>query len=261
MKTEIRKLKAEEIECRVAQCGKGKKGPWCSILLYKDVRVDQRILDETFGMLNWKRSHELIGDRLYCTVSVWDEGKQQWISKQDVGTESYTEKEKGQASDAFKRACFNLGIGRELYTAPKIFISLNDGEYTERDGKIYPKISLDVSSIDYDEEGRISALTLIDSSLTMRYRLGNAAPSDNDGWQQPEKFPRPQKESPAKKRLVRGSGAWVKAVERIARGEEGLMEKLRSSYVWDEQTEADFSEDVFNYNLESRDNDGQFKGE
>lgn len=80
-----------------------------------------------------------------------------------------------------------------------------------------------------------------------------------DGWQQPEKFPRPQKASPARKRLVRGSGAWVKAVERIARGEEGLMEKLRSSYVWDEQTEADFSEDVFNYNLESRDDDGQIK--
>lgn len=80
-----------------------------------------------------------------------------------------------------------------------------------------------------------------------------------DGWQQPEKFPRPQKASPAKKRLVRGSGAWVKAVERIARGEEGLMEKLRSSYVWDEQTEADFSDDVFNYNLDSRDDDGQIK--
>ena len=80
-----------------------------------------------------------------------------------------------------------------------------------------------------------------------------------DDWQHPEKFPRPQKASPAKKRLVRGSGAWAKAVERIARGEEGLMEKLRSSYLWDEQTEADFSEDVFNYNLESRDDDGQIK--
>lgn len=80
-----------------------------------------------------------------------------------------------------------------------------------------------------------------------------------DGWQQPATFPKPQKASPAKKRLVRGSGAWSKAVERAARGEEGLMEKLRSSYVWDEQTEADFSDDVFNYNLDSRDDDGQIK--
>ena len=84
-------------------------------------------------------------------------------------------------------------------------------------------------------------------------------PQPVEYWQQPEKFPRPQKASPARKRLVRGSGAWVKAVERIARGEEGLMEKLRSSYIWDEQAEADFSEDVFNYNLKSRDDDGQIK--
>ena len=64
----------------------------------------------------------MINGNLFCTVEVWDEEKKEWISKQDVGKESYTEKEKGQASDAFKRACFNLGIGRELYTAPFIWI-------------------------------------------------------------------------------------------------------------------------------------------
>lgn len=257
---DIRKLKAEEIECRVAQCGKNQKGAWCSILLYKDARVDQRILDETFGLMNWKRSHELIGDRLYCTVSVWDEGKQQWITKQDVGTESNTEKEKGQASDAFKRACFNLGIGRELYTAPKIFISLKPGEYTEKGDKVYPRISLDVSSIGYDDEGRINALTLIDSNLEVRYRMGQPSSGTDDGWQQPVTFPKPQKPAePRKKRLVRGSGAWDKAVARAAKGEEGLMEKLQSMYVWDEQTDADFSDDVFNYNINNRDDNGQLK--
>lgn len=257
---DIRKLKAEEIECRVAQCGKNQKGAWCSILLYKDARVDQRILDETFGLMNWKRSHELIGDRLYCTVSVWDEGKQQWITKQDVGTESNTEKEKGQASDAFKRACFNLGIGRELYTAPKIFISLKPGEYTEKGDKVYPRISLDVSSIGYDDEGRINALTLIDSNLEVRYRMGQPSSGTDEGWQQPQTFPKPQKPAaPQKKRLVRGSGAWDKAVARAAKGEDGLMDKLRDMYVWDEQTDADFSEDVFNYNINNRDDNGQLK--
>ena len=44
----------------------------------------------------------------------------QWIAKTDCGVESFAEKEKGEASDAFKRAGFNVGIGRELYT--KIFI-------------------------------------------------------------------------------------------------------------------------------------------
>lgn len=114
----IRPLRAEEIDCRVATISA--KG--LALLLYKDARVDQSILDETFGVYGWQRSHQWMGERLYCTVSVRDPETGEWISKQDVGTESYTEKEKGQASDAFKRACFNLGIGRELYTAPFIWI-------------------------------------------------------------------------------------------------------------------------------------------
>nr|DAO96112.1 MAG TPA: Rad52/22 family double-strand break repair protein [Caudoviricetes sp.] len=114
----IRPLRAEEIDCRVATINA--KG--LTLLLYKDARVDQSILDEAFGVYGWQRSHQWMGERLYCTVSVRDPETGEWISKQDVGTESYTEKEKGQASDAFKRACFNLGIGRELYTAPFIWI-------------------------------------------------------------------------------------------------------------------------------------------
>ena len=111
---DIRLLRADEIDARVATVTP--KG--CSLLLYKDARCDMRLLDETFGSMNWQRSHEVIDGNLYCNVSVWDEEKKIWVKKQDVGTESYTEKEKGQASDSFKRACFNFGIGRELYTAP-----------------------------------------------------------------------------------------------------------------------------------------------
>lgn len=117
--TEFRELKANEIDCRIAQV----KENGLSLLLYKDARSDMNILDETVGCMNWKRSHQSIDGRLYCTVSVRDNTTDSWISKQDVGTESYTEKEKGQASDSFKRACFNWGIGRELYTAPFIWIS------------------------------------------------------------------------------------------------------------------------------------------
>ena len=108
---QIRLLNSDEIECRVGTISE--KG--LSLLLYKDARADMKILDETFGAMNWERQHELIGDNLYCTVRIWDENKHQWISKMDVGTESYTEKEKGQASDSFKRACVSVGIGRELY--------------------------------------------------------------------------------------------------------------------------------------------------
>lgn len=113
----FRDLRADEIECRVATVSQ--KG--CSLLLYKDARCDMAILDETVGSLNWQRRHTK--DNANCIISIWDKDKSQWIEKEDTGTESFTEKEKGLASDSFKRAAFNWGIGRELYTAPFIWVS------------------------------------------------------------------------------------------------------------------------------------------
>ena len=118
--TMFRDLRADEIECRVAQA----KQNGVALLLYKDARCDQNILDETVGAMNWQRFHGR--ENANCTVTIWDDKKQQWISKEDTGTESNTEKEKGLASDSFKRACFNWGIGRELYTAPFIWIDAKD---------------------------------------------------------------------------------------------------------------------------------------
>lgn len=112
----FRDLRADEIECRVAQC----KENGVSLLLYKDARCDQNILDETVGAMNWERHHSR--ENANCTVSIWDSNKEKWVSKEDTGTESNTEQEKGLASDSFKRACFNWGIGRELYTSPFIWI-------------------------------------------------------------------------------------------------------------------------------------------
>lgn len=155
----FRKLYASEIDARVSTINKN----GCSLLLYKDARVDQNILDETFGIFGWKRSHQLIGDRLYCTVEVWDDEKKQWISKQDVGTESYTEKEKGQASDSFKRACFNLGIGRELYTAPFIWITPDKVNITEKDGRYTTTDRFAVESIGYSEDGNINKIVIINT--------------------------------------------------------------------------------------------------
>jgi hypothetical protein len=116
----IRALKAEEIECKVAQVSA--KG--VQLLLYKDARCDKRILDETFGMMKWADCYSEIKGNLYCSIMLYDEVTGMWIQKQDCGVESaFGDKEKGEASDAFKRACFNVGIGRELYT--KIFIWIN----------------------------------------------------------------------------------------------------------------------------------------
>ena len=116
----FRDLTAEEIDCRVSTCNEN----GVSLLLYKDARCDMNILDETVGSMNWQRRHTR--DNANCIVEIWDDAKGQWIAKEDTGTESYTEKEKGQASDSFKRACFNWGIGRELYTAPFIWVSAAD---------------------------------------------------------------------------------------------------------------------------------------
>lgn len=154
---EFRKLKAEEIDVRVARLFTDS----AYLLLYKDARVDQNILDETVGMYNWQRKHEVIDGNLYCTVSLYDGQKEAWVSKQDVGTESNTEKEKGQASDSFKRACFNWGIGRELYTAPQIKVYAQN--ITIKDGKSYDKFY--VREIGYDDAGNINALEIINKTL------------------------------------------------------------------------------------------------
>ena len=114
----FRALKADEIDVRVG--GVYKTG--ITMLLYKNARVDMQILDETVGEMNWQRDHKEIKGNLYCGVGIWDEKKYEWVWKWDCGTESFSEKEKGEASDAFKRAGFNWGIGRELYTAPFIYL-------------------------------------------------------------------------------------------------------------------------------------------
>ena len=112
---EFRLLRADEIDVRVKSVGANS----VMLLLYKDARCDQNILDETVGAMNWQRHHSR--DNRNCIVSIWDSEKQMWIEKEDTGTESNTEAEKGLASDSFKRACFNWSIGRELYSAPNLW--------------------------------------------------------------------------------------------------------------------------------------------
>lgn len=169
-----RALLPEEISCRVQQVTENKGA---IILLYKDARVDMNILDETYGAMNWKREHQTIDGNLYCTISVWDEAKSQWVSKQDVGVESYTEATKGEASDAFKRAGFNWAIGRELYTGPFIFVNLEDGEWSinQRSGKPQTtfKFGLSVKEITYTDKREIKTLVLVDKKGKVRFEHGS----------------------------------------------------------------------------------------
>lgn len=145
----FRTLEADEIDVRISTV----KDNGMSLLLYKDARCDMNILDETVGAERWQRHHELINGNLFCNVGISfknAQGFESWVWKQDVGTESYTEKEKGQASDSFKRACFNWGIGRELYTAPFIWVA--GCNKTDK---------FKVKEIGYANNRKISRLTII----------------------------------------------------------------------------------------------------
>lgn len=163
----VRTLYANEIECRVGTISE--KG--LSLLLYKDARVDMKLLDEIYGVSNWQRKHEVIGGNMYCSVSIWDEKKKQWISKMDVGTKSRTETEKGESSDAFKRACVNWGIGRELYTAPFIWIGAGKCKIQMKDNKYTTYDKFSVSSISYNENREITGLVIVNQDGRVVYSL------------------------------------------------------------------------------------------
>lgn len=160
----IRNLTADEIECRVQTVKKTPK-PYCILLLYKNARCDMKILDETFGTFRWQRKHYECKNNLFCSVGIKTESEE-WVWKDDCGAESYTEKEKGEASDSFKRACFNWGIGRELYTAPFIYVQLDENEF-DKDDKL--KTRFNVKSITISDEKTITSLEITDNNNKARF--------------------------------------------------------------------------------------------
>ena len=167
-KLEFPLLTAAQIEVRISTISE--KG--VSLLLYKDARCDMNILDDIVGALNWKREHTR--DNANCIVSIWDNEKSQWISKEDTGTESYTEKEKGLASDSFKRACFNFGIGRELYTAPFIWLNADKVNLFDKSGKKSTYDTFSVNKIAYTDK-IITSLEIINQKNIVVYSMNNTS--------------------------------------------------------------------------------------
>lgn len=172
----MRKLKADEIECRVSQVSA--KG--CSLLLYKTARVDRAILDEEFGTMSWQNDFKLIDGKMYGGIGVYSNDLSEWIWKWDCGTESNTEAEKGQASDCFKRAGFKWGIGIELYSAPFIFVNVP----TEKDGNKYKLVDkfqkFKVSEIGYADNGDINKLKIVDEKNKTVFEIGKYIKPDNE---------------------------------------------------------------------------------
>ena len=169
-----RPLTISDIDFRVQSIN---KIGYATILAYKSARVDMNRLDEVVGHTGWQKRYDLIDGNLFCSVGVYDKENNQWIWKQDVGTESMTEKEKGQASDAFKRACFNWGIGRELYEYPIISIKLKEKEEYEigNDGKARQTWGLKLRDWKWHAQftdGKINYLACKDQNDSLRFQWG-----------------------------------------------------------------------------------------
>ena len=226
----FRLLKYNEIDCRVSTV----KEKGFSILLYKDARCDMNILDESVGAMNWKREHTR--DNANCIVSLWDKEKAQWISKEDTGTESFTEKAKRLASDSFKRACFNWGIGRELYTVPFIWIKPIGNEIISKGGgKFSTYTKLTVKSITYNGS-EIESVVLIDKKGLVRFD------SSNKSTPPAEPVPKSKEKPKYKPELIPNNSIWDGVVKAIKGGY--TIEQVKSKYKISEVNEAKLKEEL-----------------
>ena len=144
MELKFRNLTKDEIEVRLGGGG--------SILLYKTARTDANILDESG--LKWQCKFYQVKNTMFCSIGIYDEDLKEWVWRDDCGDDDYTmEKVKAEASDCFKRAGFKWGIGRGLYTSPKIRTSDLPLEFQKSQ-------YFDVARIGYDENGNITDLTI-----------------------------------------------------------------------------------------------------
>jgi hypothetical protein len=201
----FRGLRPDEIDVRVGSVSA--KG--VSLLLYKDARCDMNILDETYGVEGWQRKHEVINGNLYCGIGIYNKDINEWVWKWDCGTESYTEKEKGEASDSFKRAAFNVGIGRELYTAGFTFVQCPTQKKST--GKGYELVNpyqfsgAYVSDIRYKEtehKREIIGLVIKDSkgvTLYSKFEQQATQTITNNSIELPDAIPEPTQEIANKK--------------------------------------------------------------
>lgn len=247
-------LEIEHIDFRIQSITK--KG-FATILAYKDARTDMNRLDEVCGAL-WQDKYELIDGQLFCSIGIKIENE--WIWRQDVGIESNTEATKGRASDAFKRAGFRWGIGRELYDFPRIQMMLKPNEFTEYNGKGKQTYNLKLDKwswkINRDDIGKISRLVGYDENGALRYDSNsdfNNAPVGS-APHKPQQ-PKPQQQSKPtdtkeKKWLNKMQGKdmskhWLNAINKIQNGTITSVSQIKMAYKVSKEIEAELQE-LFN---------------
>lgn len=221
-------LEPDQIECRIGTCDE--KG--VSLLLYKDARVDMSLLDEVVGPYNWKREH--CRDNANCIVSIWDDDKKEWISKEDVGVESKTQEQKGLASDSFKRSCTNWGIGRSLYSSPYIYFNSDECNINTYNGKKTCRDKFIVRKIQYDSKNRITSVTIYNTKTKISKVFKNYYTTSQDNAAESQTKEEPQvnnktKEEPqVKQKLV--SATEAKALANVCKKKDINIEKLFKQY-------------------------------
>jgi hypothetical protein len=130
---DLKELKREmPYKWRVQSFSKWK--PEASCVAYIDSRQVQELLDEVVGPENWQDKYYEVKGNLFCTIGIRVKGLWRW--KTDCGTESNVDKQKGEASDAFKRAAVKWGIGRFLYSMKFVRLPAN----VKKEGNNYPHI-------------------------------------------------------------------------------------------------------------------------
>lgn len=171
MGIKFRLLRADEIEVRTQQT----KENGTSVLLYKTARTDANLLDETVGAENWQNDFKSIDGKMFGYISIKYDGE--WVTKSDSGTEGNIEAEKSLASDAFKRAGFKWGIGRELYTAPFIWLSSDVIKIEmSKTGKPITKETFSVSKIAYNDNREISMLEIVNNKGKTVFTFNSKTP-------------------------------------------------------------------------------------
>lgn len=102
-----------------------------SCVAYIDARDVQDLLDEVCGVDGWQVKYKEHKGNLFCSIGIYNGQVEEWIWKEDCGTESNVEKQKGEASDAFKRAAVMWGVGRFLYhkTIVKLPVKEKNGKF------------------------------------------------------------------------------------------------------------------------------------
>lgn len=192
----FRFIRADEIQVRPTNTNyKGK----ATLLLYKDARVDANILDETFTPYGWASNYKTLDGVTYCGVALRDKDTDTWIWKWDSGSnENNFEAEKATASDAFKRACFKWGLGRELYNTPKINIKCPDDYYYN--DKL--TMTFSVSEISFNEDGECTSLEVVDRKGNVVFSLRGGSKQVARQQANTDALPEENKELPWSARLA-----------------------------------------------------------